>query len=142
MSTTIECRSVADLPEAARRVLKALGDSRIVALEGGMGAGKTTLTGAICRELGAADEVSSPTFAIVNEYEVPGGLPVYHFDFYRIESPQEALDMGVEDYFDSGSLCLVEWPDRLGTLMPEEAATVRIEENEDGSRVITVDAWN
>ena len=140
MSTTIKCSSVADLPEAARRVLKALGDSRIVALEGGMGAGKTTLTGAICRELGAVDEVSSPTFAIVNEYEVPGGLPVYHFDFYRIESPQEALDMGVEDYFDSGSLCLVEWPDRIGSLMPEEAATVRIEENEDGSRVITVDA--
>ena len=74
----------------------------------------------------------------MNEYEVPGSLPVYHFDFYRLESPQEALDMGVEDYFDSGALCLMEWPDRIGDLLPDDCATVEIEELPDGSRVFTV----
>lgn len=138
MPTRIECPAPGDLPQAARRVLVAIGGRRAVALVGAMGAGKTTLVSQICRELGAVDEASSPTFSIVNEYEVPGSLPVYHFDFYRLESPQEALDMGVEDYFDSGALCLMEWPDRIGDLLPDDCATVEIEELPDGSRVFTV----
>lgn len=139
MTTTIDCATPEALPEAARKVLRALGDHRKVALVGAMGAGKTTLVAAICRELQAEDEASSPTFSIVNEYGIEGQLPVYHFDFYRLESPQEALDMGVEDYFDSGALCLMEWPDRIEPLLPDDTATVTIEELEDGSRRITVD---
>ncbi len=125
-----------ELPQAAGSFLKAMGDDRIFAFEGGMGAGKTTFIAEVCRQLGAADDSGSPTFSIVNEYVAADGSPVYHFDFYRLESPQEALDMGAEDYFYSGSLCLIEWPDRIGDLLPEEAVTVSITELPDGRRNI------
>lgn len=130
--------SLDELPVVAQSFLKALGDDRIFAFEGGMGAGKTTFIAEVCRQLGADDDSGSPTFSIVNEYVASDGKPVYHFDFYRLESPQEALDLGAEDYFYSGNLCLIEWPDRIGDLLPEEAVTVKIEETEDGRRKLTM----
>ncbi|MBD5356984.1 MAG: tRNA (adenosine(37)-N6)-threonylcarbamoyltransferase complex ATPase subunit type 1 TsaE [Bacteroides sp.] len=130
--------SLAELPDAAHDFLEAMRDDRIFAFEGGMGAGKTTFIAEVCRQLGADDDSGSPTFSIVNEYVDAQGKPVYHFDFYRLDSPQEALDLGAEDYFYSGNLCLIEWPDRIGDLLPEEAVTVRIEETEDGRRKLTM----
>lgn len=126
--------------EGARRLLDALGERRHVALEGPMGAGKTTLTAALCRVLGLVDEVSSPTFSIINEYAGADGMPaVYHFDFYRVESPEEAMDLGLEDYFGSGALCLMEWSGNIGALIPEDTVTVRIDVRDDGARVLTLD---
>lgn len=126
--------SLGELPEAAKAFIEAMGEDRIFAFEGGMGAGKTTFIAEVCRQLGADDDSGSPTFSIVNEYVAADGSPVYHFDFYRLDSPQEALDMGAEDYFYSGNLCLIEWPDRIGELLPEEAVIVKITETEDGRR--------
>lgn len=130
--------SLGELPETARAFINAIGSSRIFAFEGSMGAGKTTFIAEVCRQLGADDDSGSPTFSIVNEYIASNGEPVYHFDFYRLDSPQEALDLGAEDYFYSGNLCLIEWPDRIGNLLPEEAVTVKIEENIDGKRRLTM----
>lgn len=123
-----------DIDKAAREFINSIGSDRIFLFEGDMGAGKTTFISEVCRVLGADDDFGSPTFSLVNEYEDSKGNPIYHFDLYRIDSPQEALDMGVEEYFDSGALCLVEWPDRLGGLIPEEARKVVISVNQDNSR--------
>lgn len=137
----IEISDIEQLPKAAEQVLTALGSRRIVALEGEMGAGKTTLVSAICRVLGTEDEASSPTFSIVNEYrgDKERGALIYHFDFYRIETPEEALDLGLDDYFESGALCLMEWSGNVVRFLPEETVSVRIEERPDGSRLITLD---
>ncbi len=133
-------KNESELPRAAGELLAALGGRRHVALVGRMGAGKTTLTSAVCRVLGVTDDVSSPTFSIINEYHgADGGVAVYHFDFYRIETPEEALDLGLDDYFDSGALCLMEWPANVGPLLPDDTAVVRIEPDDDGSRRITID---
>ena len=103
-----------------------------------MGAGKTTFTTAVCKELGVEeDAISSPTFAIVNEYRGKGGRPVFHFDFYRIESPSEALDIGLYDYLDSGELCLMEWPENVEGLLPEETLRVQISVQPDSSRLLS-----
>lgn len=123
-----------ELPAAAKEFLATIDDDKIFLFEGEMGSGKTTFIAELCRQLGADDDFGSPTFSLVNEYEDSNGNPIYHFDLYRIDSPQEALDMGVEEYFNSGNLCLVEWPDRLGSLAPEDARTVTISVNPDGSR--------
>lgn len=120
----------------AKEFIEAIGKDRIFLFEGEMGAGKTTFIAEVCKQLGAIDDFGSPTFSLVNEYADSKGNPIYHFDFYRIDSPQEALDMGVEEYFNSGELCLVEWPDRLGSLTPEEAKTVAIKINQDDSRTL------
>ena len=105
-----------------------------------MGAGKTTFTTALCRRLGVrTDAVSSPTFAIVNEYRTGSGEPVYHFDFYRINKLEEALDIGLYDYLDSGALCLMEWPENIEELLPEETLKVSIAVGPDGSRTLTWD---
>lgn len=135
----IEVTNIDGLPAAARQVLEALGDCRVVALEGPMGAGKTTLVSAICKELGMEEEASSPTFSIVNEY-VGGssGRRVCHFDFYRIRQPEEALDLGLDDYFDSGDLCLMEWSGQVAGFLPDDLAVVSIEALEDGTRIIEV----
>ena len=126
--------------EAARQFLDAIGDRRVVAFYGGMGAGKTTFVKAICHELGVTDDiVTSPTFAIVNEYEGSYG-PIYHFDFYRVKTLSEAQDMGCEDYFYSGNLCLVEWPELVEPLLPEDAVCVTIEEQPDGARTLVFEA--
>lgn len=110
--------------------------SGVVALRGHMGAGKTTAIGYWLRALGSLDRASSPTFALVNEYESPNG-PIYHFDLHRLDRPSEVAEMGFEDYLDSGQPCWVEWPDRAGELMPSEAVTVNIEALEDGARKVT-----
>ncbi len=128
--------SLDNLPSAAKTFIDAIGVHRVFAFVGDMGAGKTTFISEVCRLLGADDDSGSPTFSIVNEYLDKSGKPIYHFDFYRLEYPEEALDIGVEDYFYSGHLCLIEWPDRIGSLLPEEAVTVNISENPDGTRSI------
>ncbi|MEZ3532537.1 MAG: tRNA (adenosine(37)-N6)-threonylcarbamoyltransferase complex ATPase subunit type 1 TsaE [Muribaculaceae bacterium] len=128
--------SLDNLPSAAKTFIDAIGGHRVFAFVGDMGAGKTTFISEVCRLLGADDDSGSPTFSIVNEYLDKSGKPIYHFDFYRLEYPEEALDIGVEDYFYSGHLCLIEWPDRIGSLLPEEAVTVNISENPDGTRSI------
>ena len=104
-----------------------------------MGAGKTTLIREICRLLGVTDTVSSPTFAIVNEYRGEGIAPVYHFDFYRIERIEEAFDFGYEEYFYSGNLCLVEWPEKVESLLPDDVMTVRIDTPDEDVRLIAFD---
>lgn len=107
----------------------------VVAIDGEMGAGKTTLVKFVCAALGVQDEVSSPTFSLVNEYVTLEGKSIYHFDLYRLESPEEALDFGIEEYLESGKLCLIEWPENLGGYMPDNASRIKIEDN-DGVREI------
>ena len=128
------------LETAARQFLKAIGDNRLVAFYAPMGAGKTTFITALCKVLGiSGDAVSSPTFAIINEYRTADGEPVFHFDFYRIEKAAEALDIGLYDYLDSGALCLMEWPENIEDLLPQETLKVRISVNPDGSRLLSWD---
>ena len=125
------------IDEVAAQFLSELGDNKLVALYAPMGAGKTTFTTAICRILGVSDDaVSSPTFSIVNEYRMKSGEPLYHFDFYRIETVSEALDIGLFDYLDSGSLCIMEWPENIEDILPEETIRVRISVAVDGSRTL------
>jgi tRNA threonylcarbamoyladenosine biosynthesis protein TsaE len=138
MKHQIQIAGLQDLERAAREFLQLLGGRTLVAFYAPMGAGKTTFTTAVCKELGVEeDAISSPTFAIVNEYRGKGGRPVFHFDFYRIESPSEALDIGLYDYLDSGELCLMEWPENVEGLLPEETLRVQISVQPDGSRLLS-----
>ncbi len=135
----ISIQNIADIDNAARQLLEEIGERRVVALSGKMGAGKTTLTSAMMRVLGMDDEASSPTFAIVNEYHSSKtGQTVYHFDFYRLESPAEALEIGIEDYWESGSLCIMEWTENIEAILPDDTLTVEIRELDDHSREITI----
>ncbi len=129
--------SLEDIKRAASEFVALIGERRIFAFYGNMGAGKTTFIKAICEELGVTDAVSSPTFAIVNEYDSNMGS-IYHFDFYRIKRSTEVLDLGFEDYAYSGNLCLMEWPELIEEFLPEETIEVRIEEIEDGKRRVLV----
>ena len=130
--------SLSEIDAAAEEFLRRIGDRRLVAFYAPMGAGKTTFTTALCRRLGVrADAVSSPTFAIINEYRAADGEPVFHFDFYRIEKPEEALDIGLYDYLDSGALCLMEWPENIEDLLPPETLRVRIDVARDGVRTLS-----
>ena len=122
----------------AEQVIDALDGRSVVALFGPMGAGKTTLVSAIMEHLGSADTVTSPTFALVNQYYTADNQPVYHFDFYRINSLAEAFDMGYEEYFYSGDLCLVEWPEKIEGLLPDDVMVVRIEPLDETSRRFTM----
>ena len=131
--------STDDLPKAAAAILESLDGRSVVAFRGEMGAGKTTLIRAICDALGVTDTVTSPTFSIVNEYRGEGIPPVYHFDFYRIDRIEEAFDFGYEEYFYGGDLCLVEWPEKIESLLPDDAMTVRIEVTGEDSRTIEID---
>ena len=115
-----------NLSEVSKQILSHFPDSRVFALYGRMGAGKTTLIKELCRKLNVVDEVQSPTFSIINEYRTEGGDPVYHFDFYRIKKAEEAYDIGYEDYFYSGSYCFIEWPELIGDLLPEGTVKVCI----------------
>lgn len=134
----IRIQNLQDIQRAAGEFLKAIGDNTLIAFYAPMGAGKTTFTTALCKELGVReDSVSSPTFAIVNEYRSRTGEPVYHFDFYRITKPSEALDIGLYDYLDSGYLCFMEWPENVQELLPEETLRVQIKVNPDGSRSLS-----
>lgn len=138
MNQEIIISNLGDLDRAAKEFLEAIGDATLVAFYAPMGAGKTTFTTAICKALGVQeDAISSPTFAIVNEYRSGAGAPIYHFDFYRIERPEEALDIGLYDYLDSGNLCLMEWPENIEALLPEETLRVHISVNPDGSRTVS-----
>ena len=131
--------SLADLPLVAGEFLQALGDRRVVAFQGKMGAGKTTFIKALCQQLGVCDMVNSPTFSIVNEYtDAEGQTLAYHFDLYRLKSVAEALDMGAEDYFYSGHYCFIEWPDVADALLPDNCAEASIEEADNGTRILTL----
>lgn len=126
-----------ELDRGAREFAEALGDRRHIALHARMGGGKTTLTAALCRVLGVEDDVTSPTFSIINEYRDRANRPVYHFDFYRIDDEAQALDLGLDEYFDSDALCLMEWPENIGVLLPDDTLDVYISVEENGERVIT-----
>ena len=134
----IKIQSPAQLPEAAKQFVQAMDQNTVFAFYGKMGAGKTTFIKAICEELGVTDVINSPTFSIVNEYrsDTTGEL-IYHFDFYRIKKIEEVYDMGYEDYFDSGAVCFIEWPELIDDLLPGDAVKVSITEQEDGSRIIS-----
>lgn len=135
----IKITSIDTIHEAAKQFIAAMNDNTVFAFYGKMGAGKTTFIKAVCEELGVTDVINSPTFAIINEYrsDTTGEL-IYHFDFYRINKVEEAFDFGYEDYFYSGALCFIEWPELIEELLPADAVKVSIEEQEDGSRLITL----
>ncbi len=133
----IKIDSLATIDEAARSFVGAMGDNTVFAFYGSMGAGKTTFIKALCEALGVTDDViTSPTFAIVNEYRSESGELIYHFDFYRIKRLEEVYDMGYEDYFYSGALCFIEWPELVEELLPQDTVRVTIEEQPDGSRLL------
>ena len=136
----IKIQSLEHIHEAAREFIAAMGDNTVFALYGKMGAGKTTFIKALCQELGVEDVVTSPTFAVINEFrsDIAGEL-IYHFDFYRIKKLEEVYDMGYEDYFYSGALCFIEWPELVEELLPGNTIKVTIEELEDGSRKLTME---
>ena len=128
---------IENIGEAARKFVEEMGERKVFAFYGKMGAGKTTFIKALCEELGVEDVITSPTFAIINEYGTPDGQSIYHFDFYRIKKIEEVYDMGYEDYFYSGALCLIEWPELIEDLLPEDAVKVTIEALPAGERSIT-----
>ena len=131
----IKIQSLDQIHEAARQFIAEMGDNTVFALYGKMGAGKTTFIKAVCEELGVSDVITSPTFAIVNEYRSDtAGELIYHFDFYRIKKLEEVYDMGYEDYFYSGALCFIEWPDIVEFFLPDDAVHLEIYEQEDGAR--------
>ena len=133
----IRINSLAEINEAAKKFIENMGEGKVFAFYGKMGAGKTTFIKAICEELGVDDVITSPTFAIVNEYQsATTGESIYHFDFYRIKKLEEVYDMGYEDYFYSGRLCFLEWPELIEELLPDDATRVSIEETADGGRVV------
>lgn len=136
MKHEITVQNLEDLDRAAAEFLKEIGNNTLIAFYAPMGSGKTTFTTAICRNLGVTDPVGSPTFAIVNEYMRADGEPMYHFDFYRINKLSEAVEIGLYDYLDSGYLCLMEWPENIEDLLPEETLKVSIHVNPDQSRTI------
>lgn len=135
-STMVEFSGVGveQLPGVARSIVNEIAGHNICLIEGEMGAGKTTLIRELCKSLGVSDNVSSPTFSLVNEYKSSKG-PVYHFDFYRINSLSEALDAGVEEYFYSGHPCFIEWPDIVRAILPEKFARVEIELGDNLQRI-------
>ena len=145
----IKITSLETIRESAREFIRNIGNRRVFAFYGKMGAGKTTFVKAICQELGVDDVITSPTFAIVNEYEATGAEDnsslftlhtslIYHFDFYRIKRLEEVYDMGYEEYFYSGALCFIEWPELIDDILPDDAVRVTITEQPDGSRIVTL----
>lgn len=137
---TLEISSLETIGDTASEFIEQMGNNTVFAFHGEMGAGKTTFIKAICEKLGVEDVINSPTFAIVNEYRSNSGELIYHFDFYRIKNEEEALDFGYEDYFYSGSLCFIEWPEKIPSLLPHDTVNVTIKEKENGKRCITIDS--
>lgn len=141
MKKTIHVQNIESLAEAAREFVSTMDDATVYAFYGEMGAGKTTFIAELCRALGVDDDVAnSPSFSIINEYrsETTAEL-IYHFDLYRLENLEEAFDIGVEDYFDSGALCLLEWPERIADILPDDTVRVDIRVNDDNSRDIIIE---
>lgn len=130
------CERESQLPEAAAFILEQAGTAKVMLFDGEMGSGKTTLIKAICAKLGSTSHFSSPTYALVNEYNSPSGK-LYHFDLYRLKSMEELYDLGIEQYLDSGSFCFVEWPEFIKPVLEEEHLRVNIQVRTDGSRQIT-----
>lgn len=135
--TEIIIPSLDKISDAAQEFVAQIGDKRVFAFYGGMGAGKTTFIKAICEQLKVNDTVTSPTFAIVNEYASSIG-PIYHFDFYRIKNQTEVMDLGFDDYAYSGNLCLMEWPELIEDLLPDNTVSVHIAETNNGMRKVTI----
>ena len=135
---TLVIENLDQINKTARQFIELMADYTVFAFRGEMGAGKTTFIKAICEELGVTDVINSPTFAIVNEYRTSNGHTIFHFDCYRIAQLKEALDMGCEDYFESGELCFIEWPENIEQLLPDSCVPVHITVNDDESRTITI----
>ncbi|MDO5488706.1 MAG: tRNA (adenosine(37)-N6)-threonylcarbamoyltransferase complex ATPase subunit type 1 TsaE [Bacteroidaceae bacterium] len=134
----IKINSLDGIADAARQFVDAMGENKVFAMFGPMGVGKTTFIKAVCEVLGVQDTITSPTFAIVNEYWTDSGEQIFHFDFYRIRKVEEAYDMGYEDYIYSGAVCFLEWPELIEELLPDDAVRVTLTEEEDGTRTITI----
>jgi tRNA threonylcarbamoyladenosine biosynthesis protein TsaE len=132
----VQLKDLSVLQKSAELLLNSFPDDRIFAFYGAMGAGKTTFIKALCRELGSQDYVTSPTFALINEYTTTKDYVIYHFDFYRIKKLEEAFDLGYEDYIYSGNYCFIEWPEMIESLLPEGIIEVRIREAEKGVRIV------
>lgn len=136
---TIKIKALDAINEAAKEFMAEMGDYTVFAFNGEMGAGKTTFIKALCQELGVEDVTNSPSFAIINEYRSDTTAElIYHFDCYRLENEMEAEEIGVEDYFYSGALCFIEWPERITDLLPDDTVEVDVVEEEDGTRTITL----
>ena len=137
----LSIKNIDELPNAVKQFIEAMDDRTVFAFRGEMGAGKTTFITELCRQLGVEDIANSPSFSIINEYRSDTTAElIYHFDFYRIESEEEAFDLGTEDYFDSGALCFIEWPERIENLLPGDTVEVVISVNQsDNSRTISVE---
>ena len=136
-SIEIQVNGLTELDEAARKILSEAKDEHFFIFEGEMGAGKTTLIKALAKALGVNEVVSSPTFSIVNEYDANGRI-IYHFDFYRIKNLQEAFDIGYEEYFYSGNICFIEWPEKVADLLPEHYLKIAIETLNEHSRLLSI----
>ncbi|MEE1120927.1 MAG: tRNA (adenosine(37)-N6)-threonylcarbamoyltransferase complex ATPase subunit type 1 TsaE [Prevotella sp.] len=134
---TLTITNIDNINITVKKFISAIGENKVIAFYGKMGAGKTTFIKALCEELGVRDVITSPTFAIVNEYNA-STQSIFHFDFYRIKKIEEVYDMGYEDYIYSGNLCLIEWPELIEELLPEDTLRVTIEQNADNTRTITL----
>lgn len=135
---SFRCDSIQELPDLAREIIREAGDYKVWLFEGDMGAGKTTLIREICAAFEVEDNVSSPTFSLVNEYQNNSGEIFYHFDFYRIKSEAEAMDIGCDEYFYSGNFCFIEWPSQIPNLIPDANLIIQIVEDADHSRRIAL----
>ncbi|WP_107823412.1 tRNA (adenosine(37)-N6)-threonylcarbamoyltransferase complex ATPase subunit type 1 TsaE [Mangrovibacterium marinum] len=134
---SIEIKTLEDLPKVAKAFIETFKDERLFAFYGNMGAGKTTFIKALCRAMGSTDNITSPTFALVNEYDTQLPEKIYHFDFYRVKDMTEAMDLGFDDYVESGNYCFMEWPERIERLLPDHLVEVKIEETGPTSRLLT-----
>jgi len=132
----LKIKNLDEIEQTAKDFILQMGKNRIFAFYGEMGVGKTSFIKQLCQSLGVNQEVTSPTFSLVNEYETEEGEIIYHFDFYRIENPEEALDFGLYEYLDSGNICFLEWPEMIENLLPEETIKIQIGLNKDQSRTI------
>ena len=137
-SLKIKCNRLSELPRVAQEIIHYAHSVRVLLFVGNLGAGKTTLIKELCSQLGVQDTASSPTFSIVNEYRDSDNQPIYHFDFYRIKNEEEAVDIGIDEYFYSGNFCFVEWPEKIESLLPDNLLLVRIGGNEGEKRTFNL----
>ncbi|MEA4935748.1 MAG: tRNA (adenosine(37)-N6)-threonylcarbamoyltransferase complex ATPase subunit type 1 TsaE [Paludibacter sp.] len=138
MSIILKIESLSNIDATAKIFIEKMGNQKVFAFNGNMGVGKTTFINAICKMMGVTQIVNSPTFSIVNEYETLSGHIIYHFDCYRIQKIQEALDLGAEEYLYSGNYCFIEWSENIAPILPDDLVNINIKELEDGSRIIEI----